>query len=62
MKILLPLVAAMSALVCVACAEDDHEHDVSEFETYDECAEHYAAEGHGDAEVEDFCAALKEGT
>ena len=58
----LAALSALACVVCVACAEDDHEHDVSEFETYDECAEHYTAEGHTEADVEEFCAPLKETT
>ncbi len=52
--------ALAAVFAVVGCAQDDHEHDVSEFATYDDCFDHYKGEGHTDAEADDFCESLKE--
>lgn len=57
--LILPLLA-LALTAFVACAEDDHEHDAEDFASYDECVEHYTAEGHDDAEIEERCAELED--
>ena len=59
-NVILPLlVVALTGVF--ACAEDDHEHEAEDFASYDECVEHYTAEGHDDAEIEELCADLENG-
>lgn len=56
---ILPLLAvALTALV--ACAEDEHEHEAEDFASYDECVEHYTAEGHDADEIDELCADLED--